>query len=286
MATTNTTTTFAPWAQPYAEGFLQRAQQTADQPYQPFAGQRVAGFTPWQQQGLQAMASRAMQGSPVMGAAQQGLQAMMTQPAPGATVNPMAGQSNPYLQQTIDQAQQDVVRNWNTVQMPQFDTAMSRSGSFGNAGVGQVASQAASDLQRNLGDISSRMRFQDYSQQQQLAEQFASRNDNMLNAGRGRIMQALGLAPSMAAADYGDIDRLFAAGGAAQTQNQRMLDDAYGRFTEARDYPRSQLDIMGNALSRVGGSSTQSQLPEASTGAQALGGALTFAQLWKLLSGD
>lgn len=285
MATSTTTTQFAPWAQPYAEGYLQRAQQVADQNYQPFPGQRVAGFTPWQQKGMEAMANRAMAGSPVLGTAQQALQGQMTQPQPGAAVNPYMG-PNPYLTSQIDQAQGDVIRNWNTVQMPGFDTAMSRSGSFGNAGIGQVASQAASDLQRNLGDISSRMRFQDYAQQQQLGESFASRSDAMTNAGRARVMQALGMAPAMAAADYGDIDRLLSAGGGVQAQNQRLLDDSYGRFVESRDYPQQQLNIMGNALRGIGGSQTSNDAADPSRAAQAVGGALTFSQLWKLLSGD
>lgn len=255
MAQTTSTTTFAPWAQPYAEGYLQRAQQVADQPYQGFQGQRVAGFVPWQQQGLDAMASRAVQGSPLLAQAQQSAMSMMQ---PG---------TNPYLQPTIDAAQQDVVRNWNTVQMPQFDTAMSRGGSFGNAGVGQVTSQAASDLQRNLGRISTDMRMQDYGAQQ------------------NRVLQALGMAPALAQADYGDIDRLMAAGGAAQGQNQRLLDDAYSRFVESRDFPSQQLNIMGNALGRVGGSATTNNAADPSSAAQAIGGALTFAQLWKLLGG-
>lgn len=312
-STYTSTTSMPAWAQPYAEGYLQRAQTTADQPYQAYGGQRTAGFTPWQEQGYQAQAQRAADGSPVMGGASGALQGMWGQPQQGAAANmagPVqggsnhyAGTGNPYLSQQIDQAQGDVVRNWNQVQAPSFDTAMSRSGSFGNVNMMGAQDQAASDMQRNLGRISSDMRFADHTQQQQLAESGLNRNmqaqtvnanlgesaagrgDAMVNNQQSRILQALGLAPSYAASDYADIDRLSQAGSAYQGQQQRELDSEYQRFNESRNYPNQQLDIMGNALGRSFGSSTTQTQPGASTASQVVGGALTFAQLMKMMGG-
>ncbi|MFK5283401.1 hypothetical protein ACI3PL_27895, partial [Lacticaseibacillus paracasei] len=51
--TTTNSNSYPDWAAPYASGFLQRAQQVTDQPYQAYQGDRVAGMAPWQQQGLQ-----------------------------------------------------------------------------------------------------------------------------------------------------------------------------------------------------------------------------------------
>lgn len=290
MAEYTSTTSMPGWAQPYAQSYLQRAQQTADMPYQPYQQPRVAGFTPWQDQALQATAQRAADGSPLMQGANTALMGQMSQQPGGATVNPymaQPGQTNPHLQSQIDMAQGDVIRNWNQVAVPAFDTAASRSGSFGNQNISTMAAQGASDMQRNLGEISSRMRFNDYTTQQQLAEQFAGRNDAMLNSGQNRILAALGLAPQFAQQDYSDLDRLLGVGGAVQQQNQRQLDDAYSRFAESRAYPQQQLDVFGNALSRAVGnsSSTTQTAPEPNTAAQAIGGALTFAQLYKLLGG-
>ena len=213
------------YAQPYASGFLERAQKVADSPYQAYTGQRVADFAPWQQQALQAQAQRGMSGSPVMNAANAALpgmfqgggqaaqnsygpvQAQANQYGPitaatnsygqvQAQANPYAG-SNPYLTQQIDAAQGDVTRAWNNVQKPQWDSAMQRSGSFGNSGIAQANQMAQSDMQRNLGQIASGMRFQDYTAQQQLGENAANRNmqASQFNAGlgeaqAGRNMQA------------------------------------------------------------------------------------------------
>lgn len=313
MAQTSTTTSMPAWAEPYGQGYLQRAQQVADSPYQAYQGPTVAGFNPWQTQALTAQATRAADGSPVMGAAQGALQGMMGGQSQQATMNPYgsvtpgsnpyAGAANPYLTQQIDQAQGDVIRGWNQVQMPGFDRAMSASGSFGNANIGSMASQGASDLQKNLGQISGDMRFRDYTQQQQLAESglnrgmqaqqfnatmgndWASRNDSMFNSGQNRILSALGMAPSFAAQDYADIDRLNSAGAAYQQMDQRGLDDQYRRFQEARQYPQAQLDIMGNALGRSFGSQTTNTTPDPSRTSQAVGGAVTGAALWNMLFG-
>lgn len=211
------------YAQPYAQGYLNRAQQVADSPYQAYTQPRVADMAPWQTQAYQAQAQRAMSGNPVMNAANQALPQMFqgggqaaqnmagqvgtfqggaqvgtfqggAQVTPQA--NPYAG-SNPYLGQQIDAAMGDVTRNWNNVQKPQWDTAMQRSGSFGNSGIAQANQMAQSDMQRNLGQIASGMRFQDYTQQQQLGENAANRgmqaqqfNSGLGEAAAGRGLQA------------------------------------------------------------------------------------------------
>jgi hypothetical protein len=309
--TTTSTSAMPSWAQPYAQGYLQRAQQVADSPYQAFTGQRVADMAPWQNQAYQAQAQRAMSGSPVMNQANAGLTNMMQGGGTAAQnpygpvqaqANPYAG-SNPYLQQSIDSTLGDVTRNWNNVQKPQWDTSMQRSGSFGNSGIAQMNQMAQRDMQRNMGNIASGMRMQDYTQQQQLGESaanralqagqfnatmgenYAGRQDSMFNQGQGRALSALGMAPTFAQQDYNDINQLQQAGAAYQGQNQKLLDNQYAQFLESRQYPMQQLDVMGNALGRSYGQTNTTTQPGASTGSQIVGGALTGAGLYNLLFG-
>lgn len=82
--------------------------------------------------------------------------------------NPYLGTENPYLQQTIDKAQGDLVRNYNLTAQPAFNAAMVRSGSFGNEGVNQMNQNAQLNLQNSLGNISTGLRGADYQNQQQL----------------------------------------------------------------------------------------------------------------------
>jgi hypothetical protein len=283
--TTTNSNSYPDWAAPYASGFLQRAQQVTDQPYQAYQGGRVAGMAPWQEQGLQAQASRAMQGSPIMSGANTALQGFFGNPGQGATQNPygnvsagqnpMMGMNNPYLTQQIDSAQGDLARNWNQVAAPQW------------AQQGQ----------------SSNMRFQDYTQQQQLqeanlnrglqaqttnaglGESYAGRNDSMYGQGQNRQLSALGMAPQFAQQDYTDISKLQDAGQQYQAQNQRQLDAGYQQYLDARQYPQQQLDVFGRALGQaVGNQGTQtSTSPGASGASQLVGGALTGSMLYNLL---
>src|SRR3954466_3083753 len=82
--------------------------------------------------------------------------------------NPYLGASNPSLQDTIDKAQGDVVRNYNLTAQPAFNAGMVKSGSFGNAGVQEMNTNAQKNLQGSLGDISTQMRGADYKNQQDM----------------------------------------------------------------------------------------------------------------------
>lgn len=85
----------------------------------------------------------------------------------GMGANPFLGSGgSPYLQSMIDQSSQDVVQNYNLTQQPAFNAAMVNSGSFGNEGVNQMNQQAQNMLQKNLGQLSTGMRQQDYTNQQ------------------------------------------------------------------------------------------------------------------------
>lgn len=70
--------------------------------------------------------------------------------------------NNPYLQPAIDAAQGDIVRNYALSTQPAYNSAMVRSGSFGNSGVQQLNENAQLNLQKSLGDVSSTMRNNDY----------------------------------------------------------------------------------------------------------------------------
>lgn len=256
--TTTQNSGFPLWAQDQASGWLKRAQQVADSPYQQYTGQRVASFAPWQDQAYQAQAQRAMSGSPVMNAAN----AQLTNTINGGNLN-----GNPYIDSQINQAQGDLARNWNNVQAPAWSRSMQNSGSFGNSGVMQANQDAQNQLQQNMGKIGSDMRFQNY------------------NTERGYQQQALGMAPTFANQDYTDISQLQQAGAAYQGQNQKLLDNAYQQFTDSRDYNKQNVDWFGQQLGRINGGTQTTTSPGTSTGAQIVGGLTAGAGLYNLLFG-
>lgn len=257
MATYSTTNAPLPWMEPYMQDYMARAMQFANQGY----NQSPSTYTqanPYLTQGWQAGYNRAMQGSPMMGMANSQLMNIMG----GGMMN-----NNPYLDQSIADAQGDVVKAWNQVQKPAWDTAMQRSGSFGNTGVIQSQMQAGDTLQQNLGRIASDMR------------------GNAYNTERGYMQQALGMAPQFAMSDYNDINMLLGIGNQAQQFQQGQADQNYRWWQEAQNFPMMQLGIYGQALGmNPGGTTTQTQ-PDPSTLSQVVGGALTGSQLFNLLFG-
>jgi hypothetical protein len=114
-----------------------------------------------------------------------------------ASSNPYLGQDNPYLTSLVDKAQGDLVRNWNTVAQPAFNSAMVNSGSFGNAGLQQLNENGQRNLQDALGNVSTQLRGQDYTNQQSMYQwdQAFDKNiyDTTFSQNQQQLQSALGL---------------------------------------------------------------------------------------------
>lgn len=250
---TSTQSTQVPnWVQDYQRTFLDRQNQIAQTPYTPSPTQ-TPGANPYQTGAWSAIANRAMQGSPVMGAANQTLQ---------NTVSGNFLQGNPHLDSQIQRAQGDLNRTFQTQILPNLDFRRMQSGSYGNSGLNETERMATQDFLRASGDLASNMRFQNYGME------------------RGLQQQALGMAPQFAQQDYSDANMLLQAGNQIQQQDQAQAGQNYRWWQEAQQFPQLQQDNLGNALSRVqGGQVTQTQTPGTSPAAAGLGGALAGSQL-------
>jgi hypothetical protein len=199
------TTTQSPssFAQPYLEQMFSQGSQLANQPYQPYGGQRFAPLTDQHQAGLSMIENRAQAGSPLNATNQSFLSGTMQgqyspsvgsnqysgaqtagamNPYIGARTNvgsnPYAG-ANPFLEQSISKTLDDVRGRVNS----QFN---------GNA-FGGSANQEL--LGRELANTSNQMRMQDYGMQQQLAESDIARRAQFEAGDIGRnsqLAQALG----------------------------------------------------------------------------------------------
>lgn len=253
----STSTTSSPeWVQPYQMGYLDQAQNVASTPYQGYGGNTVADMNGIQQQAIQGTAQRAASGSADMNAGSNTLQ---------NTLNGNYLNSNPYIDQAVNAAQDNTVRNYNLAIAPQMDHLMASSGSFGNSGVQQMQGEAQRQLGQTLSNTASSMYGQNYANERQNQQ------------------SAMSLAPTYANQDYTDLNAMQSAGNALQTQNQNQITGNYQQWQNAQNYPKSQLDVMGNALSHSLGQQTTTTQPGVSTAAGVAGGALTAAQIWNLL---
>lgn len=161
--------------------------------------------------------------------------------------NPYLGE-NPYLTSMIDKAQGDVVRNYNLSTQPAYNSAMVKSGSFGNAGVQEMNQNSQRNMQDTLGNISTQMRGQDYLQQQDMYKWDQGFDRSLYNDAFGQNQQnfqnATGLLGQMQGYNAGDITN------AGNIQNTPM-----NYFQQFANTANSMGQGYGNSTISGGGSS-------------------------------
>jgi len=269
--TVNTTTTIPDYAKPYVESMLGQGQAVTDlnqNPYMQYQGDRVAQFTPLQQQAFSNMGT--MQTAPQLQdasalAGMAGLGGLNTQ----YTFNPsnFTGQTakdmmNPYL----DVMNNATRRNAEIAQQSQQAQA-TNAGAFGGSRDAIMRAQGNAELQRNLGQNqfnAFQNAQQQYNTQNQLnaqqqqfgaglglqglqtANQAAS---NLSNIGNTQYNQNMGI--NQAQAQYG---------GVQQQQTQNVLNNQYQDYLNQQNYPYQQLSFMSNLLRGLPMSNTTAQV--------------------------
>jgi hypothetical protein len=288
----------APEFQPLAAAVGQRALEIGNMPYNPFPYSMVAGFSPYQFQGMDMIAQQAANNK-LPQQAQDALGGVLS----GQTRNPYMG-ANPYLEQNIQNTLGDMTRSYNQNVVPAMDARALKSGSFGNSGLAQAEVESRRALQENLGRTSGNMRMQDYGMQQQLAEADIARRtgamqtdlmrnsglyENYLNRGQtgyenaqSRMMQGLGMAPSIYGLNFMPYQQLMGAGGMMQNQAQKTIDAQYKQFQESQNWPFTTFNAMMAPFGRATGGISTTNTPTSPWG-PALGGAMMGSDIWKSL---
>lgn len=208
-------------------GYLPRMIGLSEQPWQPLPspGERIAPFSADEQTALSMLSNRALAGAPEIDTARSYLTNMLTQ-APGA---------NPYVDQMVRTAQQDVADRFNLDVAPRIASLSASSGSFGNSGVAELDASQRFNAMRAMGDIENQIRLPAYLQE------------------RGQQLAAVPLTQMTAAAPYQDIQALLSSGQMQRGMSQSLLDVAYQNLLEERAYPYRQLELMGAGLTTAGG---------------------------------
>lgn len=152
------------WAKPYAQDVLSKGKAVTDvgqNPYQAYGGERVAGFTPLQQQAQTGAAN--------------------IQTGPQGFQNQVGGYMNPYMNQILAPRLAEANRQYDISGM-QANTQATQAGAFG--GGRQALMQAENERNRNMGLQSI------YGQGLDTA---FSNAQNQYNQGFGQNLQALNL---------------------------------------------------------------------------------------------
>jgi hypothetical protein len=267
------------WAIPYAQEVLGKGAALANAPYQAYQGERIAQFTPMQQQAFQGatnMAPSAATGEAVT-------RALGTSYSPYATGQFGAQASqymDPYMQNVVDIQQREAARA-SEMQRNQNQAGAVQSGAFGGSRQAIVEAERQRNLATQQGDIQARGLQDAYGrgQTQFNTEQQLREQSKQYGAGLG--LQGLQTALTGAGQQFQqgiDVNKLQAGYGSQQQQQvQNQLTKQYEDFMAQKRAPYQQLEFQSNLLRGTPSGTTQSLYTAAPSTSSQLAGLGTAA---------
>ena len=243
------------WARPYAKDVLAKGQALTDvnqNPYQQYTGDRIAGFSPMQQQAMQGaqnmtVAPQTSEATAAATGAGLGGLGVANQATVGGFQNQVGGYMNPYLNQILAPQLAEANRNYDIGATKQ-QSAATQAGAFGGSREAIMAAENERNRNTGLNQI--------YGQGLNTAFTNAQ---NQYNQNLGNQLQGYGLLGNAANSlgqlgqnQYGQqmgINQLQAQyGGQQQALQQQGLTQAYQDFVNQQNYPYKQLGFMSDMI--------------------------------------
>ena len=268
------------YARPYVETMLGATQKqlfdmegneiTGFKPYKPYStdvNDYVAGFSPLQQQAMQATGQlqtpgqlrqasglAGMSGLGAMGAAQQAMGA--GQQFQNMATNPYATQAymSPYMQNVVDYQKSQALRDFQIGQPMRRSQAVGQ-GAFGGSRQAIMEAEAERALGSQLQGITatgSQKAFEDAQKQQQFGAQLGMQGLQTGLQGYGQMGQAAGTLGQLGQQQFGlqkDIIGMQSQmGREQQAMEQQKINQAIQDWANTQQYPLMQLGVMSNML--------------------------------------
>jgi hypothetical protein len=232
---------------------LGKAEAFTEAPYQAYGGERIAGFTPMQQQAQQAAADLGPSqqlglGTQVAGIAGLGQLGAGQQYTMQAT-NPyaMSAYMSPYMENALAPQMREAARQ--SAIQGQMDQARAvQQGAFGGSRSAIVEAERQRNLQTQLGDIYGRGMQSAYDQARQ-AQQFGATLGLQGMQGATQTAATLGQLGQTQFGQQKDIINAQATAGAQQQAlQQAKLQQQYQDFLTQKAYPQQNLAFMSDIL--------------------------------------
>lgn len=271
---TVTQTSIPDYAKPYVEGMLGQTKALADTPYQTYDRERIAGFTPMQQQAFQGAGG--MQPSQLGGFGGQ-MAGAATLGALGTNYDPTQFQGgqfggaeaqqymSPYMQNVVDIQQREAQRTADIAGTQRGAQAVG-AGAFGGSRQAIMDAEAARNLATQKGDIQAQGLQSSYQQAQaqfnadqarrmqaqQLGEQSKQYGAGLGLQGLQTALTGAGQMGALGQQQFGqgmDINKLQQAYGTQQQQQEQTgMSQQYQDFLNQQNYPYKQLGFMSDML--------------------------------------
>tara|TARA_A100001015_G_scaffold241981_1_gene276353 strand:- start:43 stop:867 length:825 start_codon:yes stop_codon:yes gene_type:complete len=231
---TTTTTDIPEFQQQQMQEIYQAAKGLAGQPFVPYTGPMVAGFTPDQLRQFEAtrgLFETGMQFDPLTG-----IRELAEAPTPSLLGADIGAYQSPYQQQVIDLAMQDIQRQQDVAQQRAQEQAI-RAGAFGGSRSAILEAEATRPYAEQAARTAAGLRQAGFEQAQRAAESDIAREM------AGRQFRA-GLLGGIGAEQMGRLGMLGQIGTQQQLLQQQALQAARGEFERALAYGPQQLGLL------------------------------------------
>jgi hypothetical protein len=238
MGTGTTTTESTPWG-PQGKRFRKlygEADKLLSQELEYFPDSTIADRNPWQTQANRNVADLVQNQSG-------GLDSALRENQMTTSGQYLDVDSNPWLRGVGEAAASDISRSYNTTVMPQIASRFGGAGrSAGPGDSNQAEGSAIAESQRGLG--------------QELSQMYSNLYGSAYESERGRMGQAVGMAPGLRQAQFTDQAALSAAGADEFQYAQLQLSDLVNRFNFEQYEPWERAGLYQGLISQPGGFGT------------------------------
>ena len=297
-----TTQTNDPWKEqkPYLQRGFSEAGRLYDQgPAQYYPGQTYADLSDPSKAGLtaqtgiasgpnQVIDNAAGYTSSVLGGGSDNPYAGLLQTGAeglGATARGENLTGNPYLDMAYDSASKRVRRDFEDTALPGIAAQFGQGGMAGSTPHELAAGKASQGFTDTLGTLAANIYGGNYQQER---DRQASAQQGLTTTGAGLYGQgveerikALGLAPGIREAQFGDAGKLREAGGEYERQREKVIEDDIKRFNYGQTSDVSALqDYLSMISGNYGGTSvSRTSAPKGSGLSTVLGAGASLASL-------
>lgn len=238
----STTSNVPQWLSDYTQGVVNQANAVAGQPYQPYEGPRIAGFSPEQEQAFQLAEKGIGSGQGVLGGAIDTTKGVLGQISPtiagnlataGGTYTGQTAQNymNPYINNVTKQAQNLANRNFTENLLPQIQNTFTRAGQYGSTRMADTVGRGARDVSEALQSQADASLANAYTTGANIFNQDASRAGNLAQLGVQSSLQGAqnlsGLGQTLQQLGLADASTLENIGAQRQGLTQQSLNQAY-----------------------------------------------------------
>lgn len=243
------------WAKPYAKESLGKAQALSESPYQAYGGERIAQFTPLQQQSFERAGQQQVAGQVGFGTGLAGLAGTSSFSDPNAAASFMSPYMDAVVQRQMDSAQRQA-----DIAATQRGAQAVRAGAFGGSRQAIENAEAARALASQKGQIQEQGLQSAFERAQQ---QFNQEQSTRLNA--AQTLGQLGQQQFGQQMDITGQQQQF--GGIQRQATQDILSQQYQDFLNQQRAPYDQLAFMSSMIrgTPLGQTTTMYQPPASQT---------------------